>query len=63
MLGSTVASYKAGGGFTLALFIIYVGAFGFRWYCGAGKREELKREAVEKQIARERALQAMQNLE
>jgi hypothetical protein len=53
----------AGGGVILGLFFVYVIFFGVKWYCGSGKREVLRREAVEKQIARERALQALQNIE
>jgi len=53
----------AGGGIIFGLFIVYVIFFGVRWYCGSGQREVLRREAVEKQIAREKALQALQNME
>jgi len=52
----------AGGGIILALFIVYVGVFCTFWYFGASKREVLKREAVERQIQKERELQAEQNL-
>jgi len=53
----------AGGGIILALFFVYVLGFGVAWYCGSGKREVLKRQAVEKQLEREKALQVLQNLE
>ena len=61
--GTKAQSYMAGGGIILGLFIVYVLFFGVKWYCGASQREVLKREAVEKQIAKERALQALQNIE
>lgn len=61
--GNVAESYRAGGGIIFGLFIVYVIFFGVRWYCGSGQREVLKREAVEKQIAREKALQALQNME
>lgn len=63
MQGPKTNGYMAAGGVILGLFVVYVTFFGVKWYCGAGRREELKREAVEKQIARERALQALQNME
>lgn len=63
MKGSKAQSYMAAGGVFLGLFIVYVIGFGVKWYCGSGQRETLRREAVEKQIARERALQALQNME
>lgn len=63
MQGAKANSYMAGGGVIFGLFIVYVIFFGVKWYCGAGQREVLKREAVEKQIAKERALQALQNIE
>ena len=47
----------------MALFIVYVAAFCICWYFGASKRELLKREAVEKQIEKEKAQQALNNLE
>jgi hypothetical protein len=53
----------AGGGIIFALFIVYVLFFGVAWYCGSGKREQLKLEAVEKQLAKEKQLLAVQNLE
>ena len=63
MLGNVVNSYKAGGGLIFGFFGIYVTFWSIKWCFGSKKREDLKREAVEKQLARERALQAMQNLE
>lgn len=61
--GYKAKSYMAGGGIILALFFVYVLGFGVAWYCGSGKREVLKRQAVEKQLEREKALQVLQNLE
>jgi hypothetical protein len=63
MKGNVVNSYMASGGVILGLFFVYVIFFGVRWYCGSGQREVLRREAVEKQIAREKAMQALQNIE
>lgn len=51
------------GGIILALFCVYVCSFCICWYFGSGKREQLKRDVVEKAIAKERALQVKQNLE
>ena len=45
------------------MFAAYVIIFGVLWFVGARKREQLKREVVEKAIAKERAMQAKQNLE
>ncbi len=45
------------------MFLFYVCAFGVAWYCGHGKRDQLRRDAVEKQIARERALNVLQNID
>lgn len=53
----------AGGGIIFGLFCVYVIIFCTLWFFGAGKREQLKRDVVEKAIAKERALQAKQNLE
>lgn len=61
--GSIFASFVDGGGLIFGMFLFYVCAFGVAWYCGHGKRDQLRREAVEKQIARERALQALQNID
>jgi hypothetical protein len=52
----------AGGGIILALFCVYLIGFGIAWFIGSGKREQLKREVVEKAIAKERAMQVKQNL-
>jgi hypothetical protein len=56
-------SFNDAGGLIFAFFCTYVIAFGAAWYCGSKKRETLRRDAVDKQIARERALQALQNIE
>jgi hypothetical protein len=56
-------SYMAGGGIILALFAVYVIFFGVLWFFGSRKREQLKRDVVEKAIAKERAMQVRQNLE
>ena len=61
--GTIYSSFTDAGGLILGLFLFYVVAFGVAWYCGYGKRDQLRREAVEKQIAKERALNALQNIE
>jgi len=61
--GTIYSSFTDAGGLILGLFLFYVVAFGVAWYCGHGKRDQLRRDAVEKQIARERALQALQNID
>jgi hypothetical protein len=45
------------------MFLFYVIAFGVAWYCGYGKRDQMRRDAVEKQIARERQNNALNNIE
>ena len=61
--GSFSQSIEIGGGIILSLFAAYVIIFGVLWFVGARKREQLKREVVEKPIAKERAMQLKQNLE
>lgn len=61
--GTIYSSFTDGGGLIFGLFLFYVVAFGVAWYCGHSKRDQLRREAVEKQIAKERALNALQNIE
>lgn len=58
-----VDSYKDAGGLLFGLFMFYVLCFGVAWYFGSSKREQLKREAVEKQIAKDKANQVLLNLE
>ncbi len=61
--GSIFSSFIDGGGLILGMFLFYVIAFGVAWYCGYQKRDQMRREAVEKQIARERANNALNNIE
>ena len=61
--GTILASFIDGGGLILGMFLSYVLAFAVAWYCGYQKRDQMRREAVEKQIARERANNAMNNIE
>lgn len=61
--GAISDGYMAGGGIILAIFLVYVIVFGVLWYFGASKREQLKRDVVERAIAKEKAMQAKQNLE
>jgi hypothetical protein len=60
--GSIFSSFKDGGGLILGMFLFYVLSFGIAWYCGYQKRDQMRREAVEKQIARERANNALNNI-
>lgn len=60
--GSVLSSFIDAGGLILGLFLFYVVSFGVAWYCGYGKRDQMRREAVEKQIAKERAMQALHNI-
>lgn len=57
------SSYIDGGGLLLGLFLFYFIVFGIAWYCGYQKRDQMRREVVEKQIAKERALQALNNID
>jgi hypothetical protein len=61
--GSIFLSFIDAGGLILGIFLFYVIAFAVAWYCGYQKRDQMRREAVEKQIARERANNAMNNIE
>ena len=56
--GTVLSSFVDGGGLIFGMFLFYVIAFGIAWYCGYGKRDQMRREAVEKQIAKERAVLA-----
>lgn len=60
---SVPASYKDGGGLLFGLFCFYVLCFGVAWYWGSGKREEMRRQAVEDQINRQKAMEALLQLE
>jgi hypothetical protein len=60
--GTVLSSFVDGGGLIFGMFLFYVIAFGIAWYCGYGKRDQMRREAVEKQIAKERAVLALQNI-
>lgn len=61
--GTIYSSFTDGGGLIFGLFLFYVLAIGVTWYWGHGKRDQLRREAVENQIAKERALNVLQNIE
>ena len=63
MKGSTEESFMAAGGLFLGLFLVYVLTFCICWFFGSKKREQMKRDVVEKAIAKEKAMQAKQNLE
>lgn len=52
MKGSVLASRIDGGGLILAFFLFYVLAFGVAWFFGARKRDQMRRDFVEKQIAK-----------
>jgi hypothetical protein len=53
---SMASSFIDGGGLLFGLFLFYVLCFGGAWYWGSGKRVEMARQAVENQIARQKAL-------
>jgi len=53
--GTYAQSYEAGGGIILALFIVMWIFWGGLWCWGAGKREQLRRDIVETQLALIRA--------
>jgi hypothetical protein len=61
--GTVLSSFTDAGGLIFGLFCFYVLSFGVAWYFGHGKRDQLRRDAVEKQIAKERALNALQNID
>ena len=44
--GTILGSFVDGGGLILGMFLFYVCAFGVAWYCGAQKRDQMRREAV-----------------
>jgi hypothetical protein len=46
MKGSVLDSRVDAGGLLLGLFLFYVLAFGIAWYCGAKKRDQLRRDFV-----------------
>jgi len=53
---SVPSSYVDGGGLLFGLFCFYVLCFGAAWYWGSGQREDMRRQAVEEQIARQKAM-------
>lgn len=61
--GSVPDSYEAAGGLLFGLFCFYVLCFGVAWYFGSQKREAMRTQVVEQQIARQKAMEAMNNLE
>jgi hypothetical protein len=62
-VASVNASYLDAGGLLVGMFLFYIIAFAIAWYCGYQKRDQMRREVVERQIAKERALQALNNME
>lgn len=60
---SVIKSYEAAGGLLLGLFCFYVTAFGVAWYFGSQRRDEIRRSVVEKQIARQKAMEALMQME
>ena len=47
-------SFEIGGGIMLALFVAYIICFGYAWFRGSSKREQMKKDVVEKQLELER---------
>ncbi len=60
---SVPASYIDGGGLLFGLFCFYVICFGLAWRWGAGQRDDMRKRAVEEQIERQKAMEALMNLE
>ena len=52
MKGDMFQSFVGAGGLMLGFFLFYVVAFGIAWYCGYGKRDKMRRDAVERAVAR-----------
>ncbi len=61
--GSAVASWENAGGLLLGFFCFYVICFGVAWFFGYKKRDQMKRDVVEKQLQRERAQNILLGLE
>ena len=57
--GTVLNSFYNGGGLLFGLFCFYVICFGIAWIYGMRQRERIKREVVEKQLERERAMEAL----
>lgn len=60
---SVPASFVDGGGLIFGLFCFYVLCFGVAWRWGSAQRIEMAKKAVEDQIARQKAMEAMLQLE
>lgn len=52
-------SFIEGGGIIFGIFCVYIIVVGIAWYQGSSKREFMKREAVEKELEREREADVM----
>ena len=63
MDGTVIASWQAGGGLLFGLFCFYVLVFGVAWCWGSRQREAIKLRVVEEQIAKQRAMDALQNIQ
>jgi hypothetical protein len=59
MKGSMLNSFIDGGGLTLGFFLFYVTSFGVAWGWGYRKRDQMRKDAVEKAVLREKAIQAL----
>lgn len=59
MRGSIPTSYEDGGGLLFGLFCFYVTCFAVAWCWGARRRVEMRKIVVEKQIERQRAIDAL----
>ena len=59
---SVTASFEDGGGLLFGLFCFYVLCFGLAWRWGSSRREDMRKQAVEQQIARQKAQDDMLNL-
>lgn len=47
---SVTPSFEDGGGVLFGLFCFYVLCFGLAWRWGSGRREDMRKQAVEQQI-------------
>lgn len=57
--GTVLNSFTDAGGLFLGLFCFYLICFGVAWAFGIRQRDRIKREVVEKQLERERAMEAL----
>jgi hypothetical protein len=59
MNGSMLNSFTNGGGLILGFFLFYITAFAVAWGWGYRRRDQMRKDAVEKAVLREKAIQAL----